>query len=71
MLAIMKCMDDVSIFALPKAFHRWRQLINWTVDWKQFIRTRWSLFPLCDDENGTNLSRIYDQLLVHTEATRD
>ena len=70
MLAITKCMDDLSIYALAKASHRWRQLINSTVDWKQFIRTRWPLFPLSDDENGTNLSRIYDQLSVCTRQRR-
>ena len=70
MLAIMKCMDDLSIYALAKASHRWRQLINSTVDWKQFLRTRWPLFPLSDDENGTNLSRIYDQLSVCTRERR-
>lgn len=62
MLAIMKCMDDLSIYAVAKASHRWRILINSTVDWKQFIRTRWPLFPLSDDDNSSNLSRIYDQL---------
>ncbi|CAF4222842.1 unnamed protein product, partial [Adineta steineri] len=45
MLTIMKCMDDLSIYALAKASNRWRQLIDSTVDWKQFIRTRWPLFP--------------------------
>ncbi|CAF0997074.1 unnamed protein product [Rotaria magnacalcarata] len=63
MLAIMKCMDDLSIYALAKASNRWSQLIDSTVDWKQFIRTRWPLFPLSDDDNSLNLSRIYDQLI--------
>jgi len=63
MLAIMKCMDDLSIYALAKASNRWRILINSTVDWKQFIRTRWPLFPLSEDDNSSNLSRIYDQLV--------
>ena len=62
MLAIMKCMDDLSIYALARASNRWRQLIDSTVDWKQFIRTRWPLFPLSEEDTGTNLSRIYDQL---------
>ena len=62
MLAIMKCMDDLSIYALAKASHRWRLLINSTVDWKHFIRTRWPLFPLSDEDHSINLSRIYDQL---------
>jgi hypothetical protein len=62
MLTIMKCMDDLSIYALAKASHRWRQLIDSTVDWKQFIRTRWPLFPLSDEDTSTHLSRIYDQL---------
>lgn len=62
MLAIMKCMDDLSIYALAKASSRWSELINSTVDWKQFIRTRWPLFPLSDNDNSANLSRIYDQL---------
>ncbi|UJR30773.1 hypothetical protein I4U23_018293 [Adineta vaga] len=63
MLTIMKCMDDLSIYALAKASNRWKQLIDSTVDWKQFIRTRWPLFPLSDDDQTTNLSRIYDQLI--------
>lgn len=62
MLTIMKCMDDLSIYALAKASTRWSQLIDSTVDWRQFIRTRWPLFPLSDNENSANLSRIYDQL---------
>ncbi len=62
MLTIMKCMDDLSIYALARASNRWRQLIDSTVDWKQFIRTRWPLFPLTDEDNSANLSRIYDQL---------
>jgi len=66
MLTIMKCMDDLSIYALAKASSRWRQLIDSTVDWKQFIRRRWPLFPLTDDDsNSVNLSRIYDQLYVN------
>jgi hypothetical protein len=55
-------MDDLSIYALAKASNRWKQLIDSTVDWKQFIRTRWPLFPLTDEDNSANLSRIYDQL---------
>jgi hypothetical protein len=62
MLTIMKSMDDLSIYALAKASHRWKQLIDSTVDWRQFIRTRWPLFPLADDDQSTNLSRVYDQL---------
>lgn len=62
MLAIMKCMDDLSIYALAKASNRWKQLIDSTVDWRQFIRTRWPLFPLADDDQTMNLSHIYDQL---------
>jgi len=62
MLTIMKCMDGLSIYALAKASNRWKQLIDSTVDWKQFIRTRWPLFPLSDNDNSINLSRIYDQL---------
>jgi hypothetical protein len=64
MLNIMKCMDDLSIYALAKASNRWKQLIHSTVDWKKFIRTRWPLFPLSDDDNSnrSNPSRIYDQL---------
>lgn len=64
MLAIMKCMDDLSIYALARASNRWRLLIDSTVDWRQFIRTRWPLFPLSEDDTTVNLSRIYDQLLV-------
>ena len=62
MLSIVKCMDDLSIYALAKASTRWKQLIDSTVDWKQFIRTRWPLFPVSDDETSSNLSRIYDRL---------
>ena len=62
MLAIMKCMDDLSIYALARASNRWKLLIDSTVDWRQFIRTRWPLFPLSEEDNSVNLSRIYDQL---------
>lgn len=69
MLTIMKCMDDLSIYALAKASYRWRQLIDSTVDWKQFIRRRWPLFPVSEDDDSSYLSRIYDQLYVN-ENTR-
>lgn len=62
MLAIMKCMDDLSIYALANASERWRQLIDSTVDWKKFIRIRWPLFPIADDETSVELHRIYDRL---------
>lgn len=64
MLAIMKCMDDLSIYSLARASNRWRLLIDSTVDWRQFIRTRWPLFPLSEEDTSANLSRIYDQLFV-------
>ncbi|CAF1581048.1 unnamed protein product, partial [Didymodactylos carnosus] len=68
MLAIMKNMDDLSIYAISKASYRWRRLINSTVDWQTFLRTRWPLFVLSRNDDNIDISRIYDHLIQSTSC---